>query len=76
MNEMKLAVWRFAASSMPAELNTAAMMDIDMSSHPELVNHLADWDPISHTVGMIDSDILLTVLLARKVEAPDTAEGI
>lgn len=52
------------------------MSDLDLSSHPDLVGHLADWTPASHTITIADAEVLLTVLLTRKVEAPDYPEGV
>lgn len=74
MNEMKLATWRFPISSwLPGNAGGATMLDIDMSSHPDLVDHLADWTPVSHTIQTTDDGhVVMTVLLSRRVTAPDT----
>lgn len=78
MNEMKLAVWRFSSTQLPAEINAAAMLDIDLSAHPDLVGHLADWTPVSHTLDTVSGtdELVLSVLLVRTVSAPDDASGL
>lgn len=78
MNEMKLATWRFPLSTwLPPQTGSATMLDIDMASHPDLVDHLADWRPVSHTINTIDNDhVVMSVLLTRAVNAPDTLEDL
>lgn len=78
MNEMKLAVWRFSSNQLPATINAAAMLDIDLSSHPGLVDHIADWTPVSHTLDTVSGtdELMLTVLLVRTVAVPDDASGV
>lgn len=77
MNEMKLATWRFPLGQMPPDTHSAAMLNIDMASHPELLGHLADWTAVSHTLTQTyDGDMLLSVLLTRCVAVPDTLSDI
>lgn len=78
MNEMKLAVWRFSSAQLPAGINAAAMLDIDLSAHPDLVDHVADWTPVSHTLDSVTGtdELVLSVLLVRTVSAPDDASSI
>lgn len=62
---------------LPAQAGAATMLDIDMASHPELVGHVADWHPVSHTISTTeDGDIVMSVLLTREVGAPDSLEGL
>ncbi len=74
VNEMKLATWRFPITTwLPPDADAATMLDIDLASHPDLVNHLADWDPVSHTISTTDDGhVVMTVRLWRRVTAPDT----
>ena len=76
MNEMKLASWRFSSSLLPGEAGEVSMSSVDLASHPDLVGHLADWEPFSHQLLSVGGgDMLLTVMLRRRVEAPDTPAG-
>lgn len=78
VNEMKLATWRFPVSAwLPAGAGAATMLDIDMASHPDLVGHLADWQPVSHTISTTDDGhVVMTVLLTRAVTPPDSLAGL
>lgn len=77
MNEMKLATWRFPiAQWVPAEVNAATMLTVDLASHPDLVGHIADWEAVSHTIHTMEDEVIFSVLLRRVVVAPDSLEGL
>jgi len=71
---MKLAPWRFPTTTwLPLDAGGATMLDIDLASHPDLVNSLADWDPVSHIISTTEGGyVVMTVLLWRRVTASDT----
>lgn len=74
VNEVKLATWRFPMTAwLPADVGAATMPDVDMASHPDMVGHLADWHPVSHTISTTDDGhVVMAVLLTRAVSAPDS----
>lgn len=77
MNTMKVATWRLPVEQLvPPQLGAATMLDIDLSGHPEMVEHLADWTPVSHTVLLVEDHVVFSVLLTRVVEAPESPEGL
>jgi hypothetical protein len=77
LTDYKIVLWRLPSDILPPAVGAVSVQDIDYaSSHPELVSHLSDgWEVVSHTVGGIGDDLLLTLFLRRAVTVPDDLSG-
>jgi hypothetical protein len=76
-NEFKTFWWHVQPSDLPEAVTNVKVMSLDYSKIPDLFDAINDgYQPISHNVLARDEGVLLSVLLVRSIESPDTAETV
>jgi hypothetical protein len=71
MYETRLMSYNVPVSAIVPEPGNSSSPDFDMHS-PQVVQLIGeDWEPMSHTLLPLGETILVSILLRRRVQAPD-----